>query len=180
MLLSGTPCVHKDLSITILDPVGNTLHTIPPAALAGGGFGYVYERLVGIHYESQGFSVEYRSRLGYLDRGVDLVADRSDCRLFIQCKCSFVPFSPKKIEELLAKASLYVRENLVARRNSFLLVVPSIELAFPTPRPKRGKSFTPNRARHAFLRYNAMQPDVRLELVEVSISVPGLTHDTDA
>ena len=113
MLLSGTPCVHKDLSITILDPVGNTLHTIPPAALAGGGFGYVYERLVGIHYEAQGFSVEYRSRLGYLDRGVDLVADRSDCRLFIQCKCSFVPFSPKKIEELLA-----VRRQNAARSKS--------------------------------------------------------------
>ena len=179
-LLAGIPRIDKDLSITVVDSYGNTLHTISPAALAGGGFGYVYERLVGLQYESQGFCVEYRSRLGYHDRGVDLIADRSDCRIFVQCKCSFVPFSPGKIETLLAKASSFVKANLTEHSNQFVLVVPSLELAFPKRKSKGGKSPAPNRAHHAFLKYNSLQSDVRLEVVEVPVSVPGLTHVADA
>lgn len=129
--------------------------------------GYFFERIVCLHYEKLAYEVEERSCLGYQDRGVDLVASKHGERVFVQCKFTLQSLGPKKVEELLYAASSFVRENLSGGVNYFDLVVPSLELAFPTKRSKRSPS-----ARHAFVRHNGLQNKVKLRLVEVPIELP--------
>ena len=131
--------------------------------------GYFFERIVCLHYSHLGFAVEERSCLGYNDRGIDLVADRAGERVFVQCKFTFAPISPKRIEEVLFAASAFVRANRCSGANYFDLVVPSLELAFPPRRPRRRVT-----AQQAFLRHNDLQNAVKLRLVEVSVDLPDL------
>lgn len=163
-LMAGIPRINEDMSVTVVGSTGQAIHHLPAAALVGGGFGYVYERLVGLWYEAQGYRVEYRSHLGYLDGGVDLVADDPDNRHFVQCKLTFKPISPAKVEQLLHKASLLVSQNLLAKSCHFDLVVPSIAMAFPE---RAGGAA--NRAHQAFLHHNRVQRSVKLAVVEVPV-----------
>lgn len=164
LLMAGVPVVNADLSVDVLGPGGDRLHSIAPAALVGGGVGYLYERLVGLDYERQGYSVEYRSRLGYRDAGVDLIAKRANEIRFIQCKCVLHAISPMHVERILFAASEFVRSNLGPLENHFDLVVPFEGRAFPT-RSSRGRR-AENKARAAFLRYNGTQRRVRLHIRE--------------
>lgn len=50
LLRDGISHVNPDLSITVTAPDGSVLHSIPPTALATGGIGYVYERVVALDY----------------------------------------------------------------------------------------------------------------------------------
>ena len=168
LLMAGVPVVNADLSVEVLGPDGDRLHTIAPAALVGGGIGYLYERLVGLDYERQGYSVEYRSRLGYRDAGVDLVAKRANEARFIQCKCVLHAISPMNVERILFAASGFVRSNLGPVENHFDLVVPFEARAFP-PRSGRGRGRgrqAENKARASFLGYNGTQGRVRMHIRE--------------
>jgi hypothetical protein len=140
---------------------------IPAAAFVGGGMGYFFERIACLHYESLGYEVQERSSLGFLDRGVDLIADSPGERVFVQCKFTLQSMGPKKVEELLYAASAFVSRNLCDGANYFDLVVPSLALAFPVRRGKNTSS-----ARHAFVRHNRLQHTVKLRLVEVPIELP--------
>lgn len=164
-LMEGVPQLNSDMSVTVTAHDGSIAHVIPSSALAQGGIGYLYERIVGLHYERIGYSVEYRCHLGFRDRGVDLVArNEMECR-FIQCKFTLRSMSPSKVESLLFAASAFVQENLEQRKNHFDLAVPSKEAAFPARRQT---------AQRAFFRYNATQHQVQLNIVEVPIEVPEL------
>jgi len=164
-LMAGVPRLNPDLSVTVTAEDGSIAHVIPSNVLTKSGIGYLYERLVGLHYQRIGYCVEYRCHLGFRDRGVDLVArNQTECR-FIQCKFTLQAMGAAKVESLLFAASSFVSENLEALENHFDLVVPSKKAAFPEGR---------RRAEQAFLRYNATQHKVHLNLVEVPIEVPEL------
>lgn len=180
-LMAGVPKLNPDLSITVTAEDGQIVHTIHPRALTRGGIGFLYERLVGLHYERSGYVVEYRSHLGYFDAGVDLIArDERRCR-FIQCKFTLKSMSRAKVETLLFAASKFVRSNLEPRKNHFDLVVPSEEIAFPRRQRRKNASSLPNAAREAFLKYNATQHQVQLSIVEVPMELPEFfVLDTDA
>jgi hypothetical protein len=170
--MAGIPRLNPDLSITVTAEDGQIVHAIPSSALTQGGIGYLYERLVGLHYERIGYAVEYRSHLGYLDAGVDLIArNESQCR-FIQCKFTLQSMSRAKVEALLFAASTFVRRNLTPLANHFDLVVPSEAIAFPSRRSRKNAKPLTNTAREAFLRYNATQHQIRLGIVEVPMEVP--------
>lgn len=171
-LMDGIPRINSDLSITVVTGNDKIVHAIPSSALTQGGIGYLYERIVGLHYEKIGYAVEYRSHLGYLDAGVDLIAKNdSECR-FIQCKFTLQSMSRAKVEALLFSASTFVRYNLTPLANHFDLVVPSEAIAFPNRRNRKSANPLTNTAREAFLRYNATQHQVRLGIVEVPMEVP--------
>lgn len=164
-LMKGVPQLNSDMSVTVTANDGSIIHVIPSSALARGGIGYLYERIVGLHYERIGYSVEYRCHLGFMDRGVDLVAkNETECH-FIQCKFTLKSMSRAKVESLLFAASAFVQKNLEPISNHFDLVVPSKETAFPERRQT---------AQRAFFRYNTTQRQVRLNIVEVPIEVPEL------
>jgi hypothetical protein len=166
-LRQGRPVLNADLSVSVYARDGARISLIPAAALAGGGMGYVFERIVCLHYEDLGYEVEERSSLGYQDRGVDLIANAHGERVFVQCKFSLRSIGPKKVEELLYVASAFVRQNLSAGANYFDLVVPSLALAFPTKQGSKRSA-----AQHAFVRHNGLQSKVKLRLVEVPIELP--------
>lgn len=170
--MAGIPRLNSDLSVSVTAENGTIVHTIPSSALIQGGIGYLYERLVGLHYERIGYAVEYRSHLGYLDAGVDLIArNESQCR-FIQCKFTLRSMSPAKVEALLFAASTFVRASLTPLANYFDLVVPSEAIAFPTRRSRKNVKPLANTAREIFLRHNATQKKIRLGIVEVPMEVP--------
>lgn len=172
ILMAGVPRLNPDLSTTVTAEDGRVVHTIPPAALTQGGIGILYERLVGLHYEKNGYNVEYRSRLGYLDAGVDLIArNENECR-FIQCKFRLQSMSRSTVESLLFAASRFVKNNLTPYENHFDLVVPFEAKAFPNRWNTKKTSLIPNPARKAFLRYNTTQQKIRLHIVEIPLETP--------
>lgn len=166
-LRRGTPQLNSDLSVTVFGSDGAVLERIPPADLVRGGYGYLYERLVGLHYLSTGYEVDFRGgRLGFRDRGVDLVAARPGELRFVQCKFKFQAISPVQVERLLYAASAFVAENQKAARHLYFdLVVPSVAHAFPARRERE------NRALAAFLLYNKTQSAERS--AAAAAGVPG-------
>lgn len=174
--MAGIPRLNADLSITVSgENDDDVIDIIPACMLVRGGIGYFFERIVGLHYERAGYSVEYRSHLGYLDEGVDLIAHNEMQRRFIQCKFTLKSMPTAKVELLLVKASKFVAQNLGPAQNHFDLVIPFESVAFPLPKiGKNGKSKPTNSARLAFQRYNATQSRVRLHIVEIPIEIPEL------
>lgn len=168
-LMAGVPRINTDLSISVLDGTGSLVHLIPAEALASGGVGYLYERLVGLDYERRGYNVEYRSHLGYRDAGVDLIAVDSEEKRFVQCKFTLHSMGRGKIEELLYKASKFVKANLGHQKNHFDLVVPDEAAAFPHP---GHRNLAKNIAKRVYLRYNETQNDIQLHIVEIPMPLP--------
>jgi Holliday junction resolvase-like predicted endonuclease len=168
LLAAGHPRINPDLSVSVLDPLGNEVHRLPPMALTKGGIGYVYERVVCIHYANMGYAVSHRASLGYLDQGIDMVAERPGEKVFIQCKYTSQAFSPKKIETLLYAASRFIADNLGPQMNQFDLVVPNESIAFPPRKPGRSA----RAARDVFMRHNRTQSLIRLRITEVPIDIP--------
>lgn len=168
--MAGVPRLNSDMSVTVTAENGSVAHVLPAEALAGGGIGYFYERLVGLHYERAGYRVEYRSHLAFLDKGVDLVASSASERRFIQCKFTRRSIGVAKVERLLYGASTFVRDNLGLGKHHFDLVVPSRAIAFPEG----------CRAERAFTRYNASQHHVRLNIVEVPMEGAPIEMKTRA
>ncbi|AVS85859.1 hypothetical protein C8239_14785 [Paracidovorax avenae] len=169
-LRRGRPSINADLSISVFAADGSQICLIPSRALVRGGIGYVFERFACLDYERRGYVVEQRSSLGYLDRGIDLVADAPGERIFVQCKFTLQSFGPKKIEQLLYAASSFIKHNLIDGTNYFDLVVPALEIAFPRNRRNGGR----NAAYEAFLARNRLQRSVVLRVVEVPIELPDV------
>lgn len=172
--MAGVPRLNSDLSVTVTNMDMQVVHIIPPYALTRGGIGFLYERLVGLHYEAKGYNVEYRNRLGYFDAGVDLIANKEKERRFIQCKFRTKSISQSEVERLLLAASTFVKNNLAPRGNHFDLAIPFEFMAFPLPRSTKKSRPTSNLARSAFLKYNAIQSQIQLHIVEIPMEIPDM------
>jgi Holliday junction resolvase-like predicted endonuclease len=129
--------------------------------------GYLFERIVCLHYEAHGYLVKQRAGLGFRDQGVDLIANAPGERIFVQCKFTMRSIGPQQVERLLWAASKFIRDHRCSGENFFDLVVPCTALAFPVKRPA-GRSA----ALHAFMRHNELQRQVALRLVEVPLPLP--------
>lgn len=179
-LAQGIPRLNSDMSVTIYGAGNEVIETLPAVMFTNGGIGYFYERVVGLNYERAGYAVEYRYRLGFLDRGVDLIARKPSEHRFVQCKFTLKSMPVAKVERLLAAASTFVAENLCQGQNHFDLVVPFEEVAFPVRKSRsRAKEKQVNAAKLAFQRYNTTQPWVRLHIVEIPVDVPEDLLHTD-
>src|SRR6187402_553258 len=67
-------------------------------------WGTVYEKYVGQIIQSHGYVVKYNMSLGFLDGGIDIVAENNNHKLFIQCKSFEKQLGKQKIEWILYKA----------------------------------------------------------------------------
>lgn len=153
------PCLNPDLSVSVTAEDGQLIHTIPSQALTGGGIGFLYERIVGLHYEQGGYTVEYRGHLGYLDAGIDLIARNDNQCRFVQCKFTLQSISRAKVEKLLFAASAFVMNNLGPHENYFDLAVLSEAIAFPVRQSKRKGS--PTQILHETHSLGTTQPRIK-------------------
>jgi hypothetical protein len=175
-LLSGRIYICDNLFITVSDSNGVFLDKIHPRDLVGGGWGFVFERVVGQHYEDLGYKVEYRgARLGYLDQGIDLVATSPKEQRYIQCKFLLHGISPQEVHQILFKSSAYLLK-YAPKGSLFELVVPDISLAFPIVRNRTGRE-QPNMALKHFLAANKTQSQVRVTLSEIPMPVTNPHFD---
>jgi hypothetical protein len=169
LLADGVPRINTDLSVSVLNDAGAEIHRLPPTALTRGGIGYVYERLVCIHYITNGYTVSHRASLGFLDQGIDLIAERPGERIFVQCKFTLKSMGPKRVEQLLYAASKFIKSNLSTESNYFDLVIPSKEIAFPPHKIRNMRASSPLKA---FQQYNKTQNLIKLRINEVPIETP--------
>lgn len=166
-LQAGTPVLNPDLSVSVYGGDGQRLHHLPASAFVGGGMGYLFERIVCLHYEARGYAVEQRASLGFRDQGVDLIANAPGERIFVQCKFTTRSIGPQQVERLLYVASKLIRDHRCSGINFFDLAVPCAALAFPV-KSHGGRSA----ALEAFMRHNKLQRQIRLRLVEVPLPMP--------
>lgn len=78
----------------------------PYDKIKGWEWGYVYEKHVGQVLESEGFKVTYNGLNGFVDGGVDLIAEKGNSVTYVQCKYSQTKKLCKShIDQILFKAS---------------------------------------------------------------------------
>ncbi len=112
---------------------------IPYDDLSSTDWGYVFERVVGCFYESQGYTVHQRGiELQLLDRGIDIVAEIPDqTEAFIQCKSGGKRLGKQAIEKILYAGGNFIHQHRRHKRSELILAVPSIEGAITPLNLKR-------------------------------------------
>ncbi|SFT72913.1 hypothetical protein [Paraburkholderia aspalathi] len=167
-LMAGIPHVTPGHAVEVFNTAGQLIDTIGAGELTPSDFGAVYERLVGLHFEAEGYLVKYRgATLGFYDQGVDLVARRGLETRFIQCKSKIRSLSRQQIEWILYKASAYIDKHAQGPDQFFELVIPSMSRVFPTKVGKQSGKVKPNPSKQRFLVHNQRQKRVRLVITEI-------------
>ncbi|QDJ57126.1 restriction endonuclease [Bordetella hinzii] len=103
---------------------GMALHSISYSSLSPSQWGYVYERHVGLQFEAEGYAVTYRGlQFGFVDNGVDLVLERDDETIYVQCKYTLGKrISANEVRWILHKADAYLAKQYQGHRLHFHLV----------------------------------------------------------
>jgi Restriction endonuclease len=130
-------------------------------------WGQVYEIFVGNVFELRGYGVTYRgATMGFLDRGVDLVASKDAETLYIQCKHGRM-IGRQRIEQMLYAASSYLSSQYTGELLEFRVAVPSISRAFGRRKERGGVA----RIDLAWLKYlmskNRQQRKVHIQVLEL-------------
>ena len=174
ILMSGHLQFDNDeRKIIIVDNIGCIKHSLRYNEIKNSDWGYVYERHVGLHFESSGYSVSFRGmKLGMCDGGIDLIIEKGFFKQFIQCKYGVSRRLGKQdIEVLLYKASSFLSKQNQCEKLNFALVIPSISQIFASRKMKgihRDKLIFP--LAEYFLSKNQAQNKVRLTIVEVPMN----------
>jgi Holliday junction resolvase-like predicted endonuclease len=139
-------------------------------------WGLVYEKYVGQHLENEGYKVKYNGlELGFLDKGIDLIAENENCINFIQCKFSKYKIGKSKINWILYKASneLYEHYKSSEKKLIFTLIMNNIQTNISKNTSKKYKlTFTESsKIKYFWLQYfldhNHVQDKVKLEFREI-------------
>ncbi|MEN5286254.1 hypothetical protein ABE494_09970 [Stenotrophomonas lactitubi] len=154
---------------------GEPVHSFPYASLSPSHWGYVYERHVGLEFEGQGYSVTYRGlQFGFVDSGVDLVLERGDEIIYVQCKYTFGKrISANEVRWILHKADAYLARQYQGRRLHFHLVVPDLERCFSSVKLRLNGTLKKHSTARYFEEHNNLQNRVRLKVVEVPMQRPS-------
>ena len=128
-LRTGVPHLTSDSeTIVILDSQGKASHKLTVANIRPSDWGYIYERYVGLNYESRGWTVNYRGlEQQYSDQGIDLIVTKTQQIKYMQCKYTdgVRRFGKQRIETILYEASTYLSKQYKGKKLNFALVVPS-------------------------------------------------------
>ena len=138
--------------INLLNANGNNLKSYQISDLTPFLKGMLYERMVGIYFENNGYDVEYCGlNKGVLDEGIDLICHKSEePTCYIQCKSGEKTIGKQGIETILSKGGNFIAKN-EKHKCHFVLVIESDKLVSKV-----------NRLR--FLQWNQIQSKVRLEI----------------
>lgn len=153
---------------------------IPYLEVAPSDWGLVYEKYVGQVLEAEGYKVTYRGlELGLKDQGIDLIAEKENSVLFIQCKYQTQKLTKSRIEWILQKASklLLDRHAKYDQKVTFMLVVNNLNDNFPKRIPKdfnfglvsSNKVIYP--LLEYFLSHNRTQNKVKLDVREIEMVI---------
>lgn len=154
---------------------GESVHCFSYASLSPSHWGYVYERHVGLQFEAQGYAVTYRGlQFGFVDGGVDLVLERDDETIYVQCKYTFGKrISANEVRWILHKADAYLARQYQGRRLHFHLVVPDSDRCFSSVKLRLNGTVKKHSTARYFEEHNNLQNRVRLKVVEVPMRRPS-------
>ena len=108
ILKSGTITLNDKENIIEIE---NCLTSLPYKLISRSDCGVIYEKYVGQILENEGYTVQYQGlELGFMDKGIDLIAENDVCINFIQCKFSNNKIGKSKIDWILYKASSKLHE----------------------------------------------------------------------
>ncbi|WP_334022705.1 restriction endonuclease [Burkholderia gladioli] len=157
---------------------GMALHSISYASLSPSQWGYVYERHVGLQFESEGYAVTYRGlQFGFVDNGVDLILERDGETIYVQCKYTLGKrISANEVRWILHKADAYLAKQYQGRRLHFHLVVPDSKRCFSSVKLRLNGVVKKHSTARYFEEHNNLQNRVRLKVVEVPMR--GHSHET--
>ncbi len=140
---------------------------------SGVELGFLYERCVGLHYEAEGYTVEYRGlSMGLFDGGIDLIARIDGIPpAFVQCKYGNKAHGRQRIEQILYKADQFFRRYPPIPGSRLVLAVPAISSAFSQKRKRTaaGAIKVTHPIADYFLAHNRRQNLVRLEILELQL-----------
>ncbi|MDR2039378.1 MAG: NERD domain-containing protein [Bacteroidales bacterium] len=152
---------------------------IPYEKITNSDWGAIYEKYVGQIFEDNGYEVIYNGlNLGFIDKGIDLIAKNASNIILIQCKYFKGFITKNKIEWILYKASKELLKNYYAsgKKVTFMLVVNSIDNNFSKQKPK---GFNPNYESpnakieypllQYFLDHNYTQDKIKLACKEITM-----------
>jgi Holliday junction resolvase-like predicted endonuclease len=153
---------------------------IPYLDIAPADWGQVYEKYVGQVLEEEGYQVTYRGlELGFMDQGIDLIAEKENSVLFIQCKYKSQKISKSHIEWILQKASklLLEKHTKYDQKITFLLVVNNLNDNFSKRIPKNFNFDLVSSKKvvypllEYFLSHNHTQDKVKLDVREIEMVI---------
>jgi Holliday junction resolvase-like predicted endonuclease len=159
--------------------IENCSTSLPYKEISPSDWGQIYEKYVGQILENEGYTVQYNGlELGFLDRGIDLVAENEHCINFIQCKFTKDKIGKSKIDWILYKASskLHEQHKSSGKELKFTLVVNKIDINFSKRIPKNFRlAFTEtSNIKYPWLQYfldhNHVQDKVKLECREIQMN----------
>lgn len=161
---------------------GKPVHSFPYASLSPSHWGYVYERHVGLQFEAQGYAVTYRGlQVGFMDSGVDLVLERDDETIYVQCKYTFGKrISANEVRWILHKADAYLAKQYQGRRLHFHLVIPDSKRCFSSVKLRLNGTVKKFSTARYFEEHNNLQNRVRLKVVEVPMPTKEAEHKFDS
>jgi hypothetical protein len=156
---------------------GEPVHSFPYASLSPSHWGYVYERHVGLWFEAVGYQVAYRGlQFGFVDNGVDLVLERENETIYVQCKYALgQPLNINRIRWLMHKADAFLAKHYQGRPLHFHLIVPDVARCFSSAKMRINGVVQKHSAARYFEEHNNLQNRVRLKIVEV----PMPRHDSE-
>lgn len=159
---------------------GNEGIFIPYLDIAPADWGQVYEKYVGQVLEEEGYQVNYRGlESGFMDQGIDLIAEKENSVLFIQCKYKSQKLSKSHIEWILQKASKLLLEKHAKydQKITFLLVVNNLNDNFSRRIPKNFNFGLVSSKKvvypllEYFLSHNHTQDKVKLDVREIEMMI---------
>lgn len=174
-LRSGNLVFDSEKKVLHVVHDGKALHSICYASLSPSQWGHVYERHVGLQFEAQGYAVTYRGlQFGFVDNGVDLVLERDDETIYVQCKYTLGKrISANEVRWILHKADTYLAKQYQGRQLHFHLVVPDSDRCFSSVKLRLNGSVKKHSTARYFEEHNNLQNRVRLKVVEVPMRCHG-------
>lgn len=159
ILRSGFLTLDPERQRYVISSGGIVLHCGNYSDLDPHAWGSLYEKYCGQKFAADGYEVDYRGlTAGFNDGGIDLILRKDDNTIFVQCKHTFKSsLSRNTIEKILYKAGNYISRHMPENRAFLWLVVPEADRI---------------KWQRFFLRHNATQNRVKLELIEI----PMLTN----
>ncbi|HZK07254.1 MAG TPA: restriction endonuclease [Bacteroidales bacterium] len=157
----------------------NKPETINFCEISPSEWGQVYEKFVGQHLEEEGYKVQYDGlNLGFLDGGIDLIAENENHINFIQCKFFKNKIGKSQIDWILYKASnkLLKQYKSSDKKLIFTLVVNDVESNFAKKAKTKLKlTFTESlKIKYFWLQYfldhKHIQDKVKLEFKEINMN----------
>ncbi|MCT7603810.1 hypothetical protein N5U17_06145 [Aliarcobacter butzleri] len=144
----------------------DSFHQFDLDNLNQGDDGFIYEKYVGLVYESKGYKVKYNGlEKGVLDEGIDLEVSNSEKTVYIQCK--YTKISLNRLENILFKASKFLTKRYEEINNNINDKPKKIDFFICTPSTSR---FIDLVAQEKFYFYNSIQQKIQGKLIEIPFS----------